>query len=148
MYFLTLLLLSAAIEVNAVVDVPLQWINCSAWTDQLSIEHVEANLWPPERNKLLTVSVSGVARESFIYGQYSKTVVYRNYSLPSIVGPLSDLGVNLPSRPGPLIFTIFNSTLPDVAPPGHYDFYIKAIEQDEAEIFCLKISWDFSFHSP
>ncbi|CAF4829082.1 unnamed protein product, partial [Rotaria sp. Silwood2] len=124
-------------------DIPLEWINCSTWTDQLSIEKVEANIWPPKRNELLTVSVSGVAKESFIYGNYNKTIVYRGYSLPSVFGPLGDLGINLPTFPGSLKMIIFNSTIPEVAPEGQYDIYIKAQEQDHAEILCVKISWKF-----
>ena len=147
MHFIVFLLLSVVGQAKPVVGLPLQWINCSTWTDQLSIESVEATMWPPERSKLLTVSVSGTARESFLYGQYNKTIVYRGYALPSIFGPLSDLGIELPSRPGPLTFTIFNSTLPNVAPPGQYDFYIQAREQDQAEIFCVKLSWELSINS-
>ena len=118
-------------------------MNCTTWTDQLSIEKVEANLWPPKRNQLLTVTVSGQAKESFIYGDYIKTIVYRGYSLPPITGPLNDLGITLPAHPGPLKMTIFNSTIPEVAPAGTYDVYVKAHEQDHAEILCVKISWEF-----
>ncbi|CAF3760641.1 unnamed protein product [Rotaria sp. Silwood1] len=123
-------------------DIPLQWINCSTWTDQLSIEKVDANMWPPKRNELLTVSVSGVAKESFIYGNYNKTIVYRGYSLPSIIGPLDDLGIKLPTHPGPLKMIIFNATIPEVAPEGQYDLYVKASEQDHFEVLCVKISWE------
>ena len=128
---------------NLVANVPLKWVNCSTWTDQLSIEKVVANMWPPKRNELLTVSVLGVAKESFIYGTYSKTIVYRGYSLPSINGSLNDLGIELPTSPGPLNMTIFNSEIPEVAPDGQYDIYVKANEQDYAEILCVKISWKF-----
>jgi len=128
---------------NIVTDRPIQWVNCSTWTDQLSIDKVEANMWPPKRNQLLTVSVPGVAKESFIYGSYNKTIVYRGYSLPSIIGSLDDLGIKLPTSPGPLKMIIFNSTIPEVAPQGQYDIYVKAYEQDEAEILCVKISWEF-----
>jgi hypothetical protein len=128
---------------NLATDVPLQWVNCSTWTDQLAIEKVEANLWPPKRNQLLTVSVSGTAKETFLYGNYEKTLVYKGYSLPSIVGPLNELGINLPAHRGPLKIILSNSTIPDVAPPGQYDFYVKATEQDNFEIFCVKISWEF-----
>jgi len=126
-----------------VSDIPIQWVNCTTWTDQLSIEKVEANIWPPKRTELLTVSVSGVAKESFIYGDYNKTIVYRGYSLPPILGSLNDLGIKLPTRPGPLKMIIFNSTIPEVAPSGQYDIYVKASEQDHAEILCVKISWEF-----
>ncbi|CAF3746562.1 unnamed protein product [Rotaria magnacalcarata] len=124
-------------------DIPLKWVNCTTWTDQLSIEKVEANIWPPKRNELLTVSVSGVAKETFIRGNYNKTIVYRKYSLPSILGPLSDLGIDLPTSPGPLRIIIFNATIPEVAPAGRYDIYVKANEQDYAEILCVAISWEF-----
>lgn len=124
-------------------DVPLEWVNCSTWTDQLAIEKVEANLWPPKRNQSLTVSVSGVAKESFIYGEYNRTIVYRGYSLPSTIGPLSDLGIKLPTAPGPLKLIIFNDTIPDVAPEGDYDIYTKANDHNHFEIICVKISWKF-----
>ncbi|UJR20682.1 hypothetical protein I4U23_023803 [Adineta vaga] len=133
---------TAANDVQKVSEIPISWVNCSTWTDQLSIEKVEANQWPPKRNELLTVSVSGTAKESFIYGNYNKTIVYRGYSLPSITGSLGDLGVTLPSRPGPLKMIIFNSTIPEVAPAGNYDIYVKASEQDHFEILCVKISWE------
>jgi hypothetical protein len=125
-----------------VAEIPIQWVNCSTWTDQLLIEKVEANMWPPKRNELLTVSVSGRAKESFIRGTYIKTIVYRGYSLPSIFGSLDDLGIHLPTRPGPMTMIIVNSTIPDVAPPGQYDVYVKGYEQDEAEVLCVKISWE------
>ncbi|CAF1259981.1 unnamed protein product [Rotaria sordida] len=125
-----------------IFNIPLQWVNCSTWTDQLSIEKVEANMWPPKRNELLTVSVSGVAKESFIYGNYNKTIVYRGYSLPSIIGSLDDLGIKLPTYPGPLKMIIFNATIPDVAPNGQYDLYVKASEQDHFEVLCVKITWE------
>ncbi|CAF3070355.1 unnamed protein product [Rotaria sp. Silwood2] len=129
-------------NIQKVSDIPLQWINCSTWTDQLSIEKVEVNMWPPKRNELLTVSVSGVAKESFLYGNYNKTIVYRGYSLPSIIGPLDDLGIKLPTYPGPLKMIIFNATIPDVAPEGQYDLYVKASEQDHFEVLCVKITWE------
>ncbi|CAF3318156.1 unnamed protein product [Rotaria socialis] len=145
--FLSLLLPSSASktvgDVSYVANVPLQWVNCSTWTDQLAIEKVEANLWPPKRNQLLTVYVSGVAKESFLYGNYDKTIVYRGYSLPSIFGSLDDLGIKLPVYPGPLQMIIFNSTIPEVAPDGQYDIYVKAYEQDHAEVLCVKFSWEF-----
>ncbi|CAF0794167.1 unnamed protein product [Adineta ricciae] len=149
MSFLTILVfaltftITTAQNIQKVSDVPISWVNCTTWTDQLSIEKVEANLWPPKRNQLLTVTVSGQTKESFIYGDYNKTIVYRGYSLPSITGPLNDLGITLPAYRGPLKVTIFNSTIPEVAPAGAYDVYVKAYEQDHAEIFCVKISWEF-----
>ncbi|CAF1159977.1 unnamed protein product [Rotaria sordida] len=119
---LVLPLTSEAIGNNRIVfNIPLQWVNCSTWTDQLSIEKVEANMWPPKRNELLTVSVSGVAKESFIY---------------------DDLGIKLPTYPGPLKMIIFNATIPDVAPNGQYDLYVKASEQDHFEVLCVKITWE------
>ncbi|CAF4266889.1 unnamed protein product, partial [Rotaria sordida] len=87
-----------------IADIPLQWINCNTWIDQLSIEKVEANIWPPKRNEL------------FIYGNYNKTIVYREYSLSSIFGPLVDLGIKLPTYSGPLKMIIFNGTIPEIAP--------------------------------
>ncbi len=84
-----------------------------------------------------------MARESFIRGNYNRTIVYRGYSLPSIIGPLDDLGIKLPTHPGPLKLIIFNSTIPDVAPQGQYDVYVKAYDHDYAEIICVKISWEF-----
>lgn len=109
----------------------------------MAIDRVEANKWPPKRNDLLTAIVSGVAKESFIRGDYNKTIVYRGYSLPSIIGPLEDLGLNLPTSPGPLQVTIFNATIPEVAPAGNYDVYVKAHDHDYAEILCVKFSWEF-----
>ena len=120
---------------NVVYDIPLPWVNCSTWTDQLAIEKVEANIWPPKRNQSLIVSVSGVAKESFLYGNYNKTIVYRGYSSPSIIGPLDDLGIKLPTYPGPLKMIIVNNTIPDIAPDGQYDIYVKASEQDHFENF-------------
>lgn len=105
------------------------------------MESVNADEWPPARNESLSIIVKGVARESFVSGQYNKTVVYRDYSLPSVYGPLNDLGIHLPSQPGPLVFTIMNKTIPYIAPGGSYDFYVKASDQDGAEILCIKISW-------
>ncbi len=84
-----------------------------------------------------------MAEESFLYGNYNKTIVYRGYSLPSIIGSLADLGIKLPTVPGPLKMIIFNSTIPEVAPQGQYDIYVKASEQDNFEILCVKISWEF-----
>lgn len=86
--------------------------------------------------------MSGTAKESFIYGNYNKTIVYRGYSLPSILGSLSELGVDLPSRPGPMKMIIFNGTIPEVAPQGQYDVYVRASEQDHFEVLCVKISWE------
>ena len=127
---------------NTVSDVPIQWANCSTWAGELSIEKVEANIWPPKRNQLLTASVSGMAEETIVYGNYNRTLVYRGYSLPSQIGPLYALGIQLPVHRGPLTIVIFNSTIPDVAPPGQYDLYINAHEQDNFEILCVKISWE------
>ena len=126
---------------DIVVDVPIQWTNCSTWTDQLSIDNVEANQWPPKRNQLLTVSVSGSAKETFIYGDYKKTLVYRGYALPSMTGPLTDLGVTLPAHRGPVKMILFNTTIPDVAPEGQYDKFVTASEQDHFEVFCVKFTW-------
>ncbi|CAF1207496.1 unnamed protein product, partial [Didymodactylos carnosus] len=123
-------------------DEPVQWINCSTWTDQMAIETVEANMWPPKRHQLLTVSALGSGKESFIYGAYNKTIVYENYSLPSRLGPLTDLGITLPTSPGKLKLVIFNATIPDVAPQGKYEAYIRASEQDHFEIICVKIQWE------
>jgi hypothetical protein len=128
---------------NIATDVPIQWVNCSTWTDQLSIEKVESNLWPPKRNQILIVSVSGAAKETFIYGDYKKTLVYRGYALPSIFGSLNDLGVTLPVHRGPVKMILFNTTIPEVAPEGQYDIYVTASEQDHFEIFCVKFSWEF-----
>jgi hypothetical protein len=128
---------------NLATDVPIQWVNCSTWTDQLEIDKVEANMWPPKRNQSLIVSVSGVAKETFIYGNYKKTLVYKGYSLPSIFGPLDELGIKLPAPRGPLKVILVNNTIPDVAPEGQYDLYIQASEQDHFEIFCVKLSWEF-----
>jgi hypothetical protein len=127
---------------NIATDVPIQWVNCSTWTDQLSIEKVESNLWPPKRNQILIVSVSGAAKETFVYGDYKKTLVYRGYALPSIFGPLNDLGVTLPVHRGPVKMILFNATIPEVAPEGQYDIYVTASEQDHFEIFCVKFSWE------
>lgn len=127
---------------NIATDVPIQWVNCSTWTDQLSIEKVEANLWPPKRNQTLIVSVSGAAKETFIYGDYTKTLAYRGYALPSIFGQLNDLGVTLPVHRGPVKMILFNTTIPEVAPEGQYDIYVRATEQDNFEIFCVKFSWE------
>ncbi len=128
---------------NLVTDIPIKWVNCSTWTDQLSIEKVEANIWPPKRNELLTVSVSGASKESFIYGNYRRTIVYRGYPLPPTIGSLSDLGIKLPATRGPMKLIIVNSTIPDVAPPGQYDIIVTAHEQDNFEILCVQISWEF-----
>jgi hypothetical protein len=127
---------------NIATDVPIQWVNCSTWTDQLSIEKVEANLWPPKRNQILIVSVSGAAKETFINGDYTKTLAYRGYALPSIFGSLNDLGVTLPVHRGPVKMILFNTTIPEVAPEGQYDIYVRATEQDNFEIFCVKFSWE------
>ena len=123
-------------------DMPIPWTNCSTWTDQMDIKTVDANKWPPTRNGLLMVSINGIARESFIYGQYTKSLVYRGYALPSIFGSLADLGVQLPTHPGPLKWIIWNTTIPEVAPVGDYELIIKANEQDEAEIFCVKVAFE------
>ncbi|CAF0857294.1 unnamed protein product [Adineta steineri] len=131
-------------NIRQVSDIPIQWTNCSTWTDQLSIEKVEANMWPPKRNQLLTVSVSGAAKEEFVYGNYIKTIVYRGYSLPPINGPLNDFGVEVPVHRGPVKMIIFNSTIPEVAPAGQYDVFVKAYEQDHFEVMCVKFSWEFS----
>jgi len=127
---------------NIATDVPIQWVNCSTWTDQLSIEKVEANLWPPKRDQTLIVSVSGAAKETFIHGDYTKTLAYRGYALPSIFGQLNDLGVTLPVHRGPVKMILFNTTIPEVAPEGQYDIYVRATEQDNFEIFCVKFSWE------
>lgn len=100
-------------------------------------------MWPPKRNQFLTVSVSGEAKESFIYGNYIKTIVYRGYSLPPIMGSLSDFGVTLPVHRGPVTMILINDTIPEVAPEGDYDIYVKAYEQDHFEVFCVKVSWKF-----
>jgi len=128
---------------NIATDVPIQWVNCSTWTDQLSIEKVESNLWPPKRNQILIVSVSGAAKETFIYGDYKKTLVYRGYALPSIIGQLNDLAVTLPVHRGPVKMILSNTTIPELAPEGQYDIYVTASEQDHFEIFCVKFSWEF-----
>jgi hypothetical protein len=100
-------------------------------------------MWPPKRNELLTVSVSGSAKESFIYGNYFRTIVYRGYSLPPEMGSLDDLGIKTPTHPGPMTMVIVNSTIPEVAPDGQYDIIVKAYEQDHFEVLCVKISWEF-----
>jgi hypothetical protein len=100
-------------------------------------------MWPPKRNELLTVSVSGAAKETFIYGDYSRTIVYRGYALPPTIGSLADLGITLPAHRGPLTLVIVNSTIPDVAPQGQYDIIVQAHEQDHFEVMCVKISWEF-----
>lgn len=91
----------------------------------------------------MIVSVSGSAKETFVYGNYNKTVVYRGYSLPSQIGSLTDLGVTLPVNRGPVTMILYNSTIPDVAPEGQYDYYVKAYEQDHFEVFCIRLSWKF-----
>ena len=128
---------------DSIAQQSIPWTNCSTWTDQLAIANVDANMWPPQRNQLLQVNVSGEAKESFLYGRYNRTIVYRGYSLPSVIGSLNDLGVVLPIRPGPVTFIIANNMIPDVAPAGQYDMIISATEQDYAEIFCIKITWQF-----
>ena len=139
----TVLLLIFPLSSNAIENIPLNWVNCSTWTDQLSIEKVQANVWPPVRNHSLIVSVFGIASESFIYGDYNKTIVYRGYSLPAIIGPLDDLGIKLPTSPGPLTMILYNSTIPDVAPDGDYEFYVRASDHNHFEILCVKLSWKF-----
>ena len=124
------------------VGTSIPWTNCSTWTDQMDIHTVDANRWPPARNELLMVSVNGIARESFIHGEYRKTLAYRGYALPSIFGSLTDLGVQLPSHPGPLKWIIWNTTIPEVAPTGNYELTIRASEQDEAEIFCITVAFE------
>lgn len=121
---------------NIVADVPIQWTNCSTWTDQLSVEKVEANLWPPKRNQLLTVSVLGTAKETFVYGDYKKTLAYQGYALPSITGPLTDLGVTLPVHRGPVAMILFNTTIPEVAPDGQYDIYLSIDISWIGVLFC------------
>ena len=100
-------------------------------------------MWPPKRNESLIVSVSGSAKESFIYGTSVRTIVYRGYSLPPILGSLDDLGIKTPTGRGPMTMIVVNSTIPDVAPDGQYDIFIKAYEQDHFEVICVKISWEF-----
>lgn len=142
MLFRMILVLISSMYINA-IDIPLHWVNCSTWTDQLWIDKVEGNHWPPVRNQSLVVSASGIAQESFIYGDYNKTTVYRGHSLPSIIGPLEDLGIKLPTSPGPLKMILFNSTISDVAPDGDYEFYINAHDHNHFEILCVKLSWKF-----
>lgn len=108
----------------------------------MSVDTVNADIWPPVRNGPLLVSVGGMAKESLIYGRYNKTMVYRGYALPSIFGSLTDLGVELPIHRGPVTWVIWNATIPEVAPVGNYELFIRAIEQDEAEIFCIKVGFE------
>lgn len=141
-FFLRLLFLLAKLTATLAIPQPIPWTNCSTWTDQLLVESVTVNKWPPTRNAQLSVFVDGVAKESLIYGQYNKTIVYRGYALPSIFGSLDDLGVQLPIHPGPVQWVIWNTTIPEVAPIGNYDLIIKAREQDQAEIFCIQLSFE------
>ncbi len=112
------------------------------YMDWSIIDWKSRNLWPPKRNQILIVSVSGAAKETFVYGDYKKTLVYRGYALPSIFDPLNDLGVTLPVHRGPVKMILFNTTIPEVAPEGQYDIYVTASEQDHFEIFCVKFSWE------
>lgn len=130
---LALLLALAATALS--VDVPYK----SCGSGHLTIDTVQADVWPPVKGQDLLLNVTGSLDEDITSGKYSIAIKVDGFPLPVITGSISDFKP-LPWTKGPFNFT-YGPNIPSAAPSGSYTLQLTAVDQSSSSILCIDMSF-------
>jgi len=138
-----LLLLSVLVLlISFCVAVPVKYTLCSKPEASLKISTVEANEWPPKKGTTLNVTVTGVLGKEVTKGTYTIKIKVSGFPLPAENGDV-DTFKPLPWMTGDISFT-FLTDIPAESPSGSYSIEISAVDQDNAQIFCVDLSFNLA----
>jgi len=138
-----LLLLSVLVLlISFCVAVPVKYTLCSKPDASLKITSVDANEWPPKKGTTLNVTVAGVLGKEVTKGTYTVKIKVSGFPLPAENGDV-DTFKPLPWMTGDISFT-FVTDIPAESPSGTYSIEISAVDQDNAQIFCVDLSFNLA----
>ncbi|RKF56351.1 Phosphatidylglycerol/phosphatidylinositol transfer protein [Golovinomyces cichoracearum] len=128
----------------------LEYCSGNHENDLLQISYVNLNPNPPEKGQMLSVDFVGQLLDQVKKGSYVDVTV--KYELITLIKTSFDLceqlhqgNITCPIEKGPIeVHREFK--LPEAIPPGTYNVYTSAYNEDEKSLTCLKSSIRFSPH--
>jgi len=122
-------------------SVLVPYTDCSAPGSHVKVSNITANVWPPQKEVLESISINGYSNENITGGAYEIDVYWENQKIDVIPGNVCSLDA-CPIVVGPAS-VIYNVTIPSAAPAGSYEIDVSATDQNKQPLFCVKIYFQF-----
>jgi len=119
-------------------DVPFKL--CSSKPELIIDPPIVASEWPPHKGDTMMINVTGELSKTLTSGEYSIVIQWDGIKLPAITGDIDEFSP-LPWNMGTITLHI-NQDVPSDSPSGSYVLTISATDQDNAQIFCVVVSFD------
>ena len=122
-------------------SVLVPYTDCSAAGSHVKVFNITANVWPPVKDALESISINGWSNENITSGTYEIDIYWENQKIDVITGNVCSLDA-CPILVG-LASVVYNVTIPYSAPPGNYEIDVSANDQNKQPLFCVKIYFQF-----
>lgn len=137
---LLLLALLALASLTLATHIPYQ--SCGLDDTLLTLDKLEASVWPPVKGQDLTLSASGTLASDISGGRYHVTLSMEDRSLATIDGDIGDF-IALPWRSGDVDFT-GSVIVPAVARAGWYRLHLEARDLMGKQITCIEVPFELT----
>jgi len=133
---------AAVVDFDLVGDVPVPYSNCGSGSDAWTIQSITCSQWPPQLGTTAWLNITLTSSETVTSGQYAAKLSVDGIPLGSKSGDLSQY-VAMPVAAGPVTIAK-DIKLPSSIPfSGSIGLQLSAGDQNNNELFCLAISFDF-----
>ncbi|KAH9483498.1 Phosphatidylglycerol/phosphatidylinositol transfer protein [Psilocybe cubensis] len=126
------------------------WVNCGLSDDGVKIESIQISPDPPKPGKDLTVTVKALVQREIKEGANANVIVKvgliniikKNYDICEEARK-ANATVQCPVLPDS--YTISHTVaLPKDIPPANFNVEVKGLTPDDTDMFCVKLTADFS----